>query len=313
MAKKGSTTPRRARRPQPHGRTTPRSLGGPILVAVSEPDVAEGALHVADLLARRDRVNAHALGVAAPLALPATLVLPVDPQMLEDARRQNLLTQVRQTVSRTLGVAAYWSTEAAIGHRATTIAQASKERGSALIIVGVPETSAADHTARLDAVLQIIRAAEVGVLAVPPGTGFLPRRALVAMDFSDASRRAARAALSALGPDSTITLAHVEPSLDFASLGKPGLEAIYERGLHDLFDEVAAELRRAGDVAVDTAFLHGDTATALLTRATEGGYDLIAAGSQGVVPLDRYLVGSVSTALLRGAKSSVLIVAASAA
>lgn len=299
-----------ARRPA----SAPRSLGGPILVAVDDPDAAEGALHVADLVARRDRVNAHLLGVAPPLALPTALALPVDHETLDGARRQQLQARLRAVLSRTLGLAAYWSTEALVGHPATTIARVGRERASALTVLGLPASTAPQRTAREDAALQIIRAASGPVLVVPPDTAHLPQHALVAMDFSPASRQAARAALALLGAGGTLTIAHVQPPLDFASAGKPGLDAIYERGMRTLLDDVTTELRAdgqtGGDVTIDTALVRGDPAPALLTLAREGNYDLIAAGTQGVTPLDRYLVGSVSTALLRGARGAVLIVPA---
>ncbi|MBX6331737.1 MAG: universal stress protein, partial [Gemmatimonadaceae bacterium] len=296
-----------SQRPEPQRAPRSRALRGPILVAIDEAGPAEGALHLADLLARRDRVNAHLLGAAPPVAFPLALVLPAEYEAVEEARRQQLLTRVRQQLNRALGLAAYWSTEAAIGPLATVAARSCQARGTALVVVGIPEPGAPDRTAREDAALQVVRAVEVPVLIVPPRYDRLPQHALVAMDFSDASRRAARTALAVLGPDPMVTLAHVQPDVDFAALGKPGWEAIYARGLDALVREVADELRSAGDVTVDTVVRRGDVVTTLLALARERGCDLIAAGTQGGTPLERHLVGSVSTATLRGARSAVLI------
>jgi nucleotide-binding universal stress UspA family protein len=276
-------------------------------VGLVETSPADGALHIADLLARRDRVNAHLLGVVPPLAFPLALVLPVEYETVEDARRQQLLAQVRQRLSQTLGVAAYWSTEAHVGHLAAALAQASRARGSSLIVLGLPDADAPHRTALEDAVLQVIRAVDVPVLVVPPRCTRLPRRAIVAMDFSEASRRAARTAMTVLAAGATITLAHVEPEIDFAALGKPGWEAIYTRGVDELSREVVGELRAANRVGVETVVLRGEVAPTLLAFAREGAHDLIVAGTQGITPLDRHLVGSVSTALLRGAPGMVLI------
>jgi nucleotide-binding universal stress UspA family protein len=276
-------------------------------VGVDDTSPAGGALHIADLLARRDRVNAHLLGVIPPMAFPLALVLPVEYESVEETRRQQLLARIRQQLSQTIGVAAYWSTEAAVGHPATALARIGRARGSALVVIGLPGSDAPHRTALEDTALQIIRAVDVPVLAVPPHYGRLPRRALVAIDFSAASRRAARSALSILGPDPTITLAHVQADIDFAALGKPGWEAIYARGVDSLFREMVTELQSAGNLTVETVVIRGDTATALLAMARESTYDLIAAGTQGITPLDRHLVGSVSTSLLRGADGAILI------
>src|SRR5512146_1342415 len=140
--------------------TSPRTLTGPILAGLVETNPADGALHIADLLARRDRVNAHLLGVIPPVAFPLALVLPVEYETVEEARRQQLLTRVRQQLSQTLGVAAYWSTEAAVGHLATALARGSRERGSALVVIGLPDSNAPHRTAREDAALQAIRAVD---------------------------------------------------------------------------------------------------------------------------------------------------------
>jgi nucleotide-binding universal stress UspA family protein len=155
--------------------------------------------------------------------------------------------------------------------------------------------------------LQIVWTAPVPVLAVPPTMERLPRRALVAVDFSAASRRAATTALTVLGASATITLAHVHPAIDFAALGRPGWDAIYARGRDALLQELGAEFGQAKGITVETALLRGEPAPALLDFAAAGAYDLIVAGTQGVAALDQHALGSTSTALLRGAACAVLI------
>jgi hypothetical protein len=63
----------------------------------------DGALHVAQLLARRDRVNAHVLTVVRPLALPASLFSAVEQDAWEEARRQQQLASVRRRLHHTGG------------------------------------------------------------------------------------------------------------------------------------------------------------------------------------------------------------------
>ena len=55
-----------------------RSLTGPLLIAGHGADTARGALHVAELLARRDRVNAHVLALVPGLPFTASLLTEVD-------------------------------------------------------------------------------------------------------------------------------------------------------------------------------------------------------------------------------------------
>ena len=285
-----------------------RTHTGPLLVAGEDSDYVRGVLHVAELLARRDRVNAHVLGVLRPLALPVSLVADLDRQALEDARRRTHLERLRQRLHQATGLAAFFTLEVVTGSPAPTLARAARERGSELIMVGLEDQGGQQRTATEDAALQVTRAADTPVLAVPETYALLPKRPLVAMDFSAASQRAARSLIPLLAPGAKLTLAYVEPDVDFAALGKEGWAEIHEHGVAGLFERLSASLSMPGDVTVETALLRGgDPATALLDHVRAGDFDLIATGTQGETPLDRHLTGSVSTALLRGARCAMLI------
>jgi nucleotide-binding universal stress UspA family protein len=292
-------------------RASGRSLGGPLLVALEERHPADGALHLAQLLARRDRVNAHLLAIVRPLAFPPALVAAADLEMIEQGRLQQARDRAREALHRTHGVATYWSTEAVLGGSGSALARVARERGSALTIVGMALPHAPERTAGEEAILQIIRMSQVPVLAVPPSTDRLPRRAIVAVDFSATSRRAAATALALLRSRGTLTLAHVQPDIDFEALGRPGLDAIYSTGRDALLKELESELRErlgdARDVVIDSLVLHGDASAALLARVKEGSYDLISAGTAGLASSDFHDMGSVSTSLLRGASCAVLV------
>jgi nucleotide-binding universal stress UspA family protein len=267
----------------------------------------EGALRVAQMLARRDRVNAHVLTVVRPLALPESLFAPGDHDAWEELRRQQQLGSVRQRLHETVGRTAHFSVSAESGSPAPVIARIARERGAELILAGIDAHGAPRRAATEDAALQVTRTAHVPVVAIPPDVALLPRRALVAMDFSEASARAARAAFLMLAGGGTITLAHVAPAVDFRELGKEGWGQIYDRGVAGLFEHLAGELRIPGDVDVETAVLRGDVSTHLLEIAARGAFELIAAGSQTAPWIEWHLTGSVSTSLLRGARCAVLI------
>jgi nucleotide-binding universal stress UspA family protein len=267
----------------------------------------DGALHVAQLLARRDRVNAHVLTVVRPLALPASLFSAVEQDAWEEARRQQQLASVRQRLHQTVGRTAHFSVSAESGSPAPVIARVAQERLAELILVGIDAHGALRRAETEDAALQVTRTADVPVLAVPPNVALLPRRALVAMDFSDASARAARAAVLTLASGGTLTLAHVTPDVDFSEMGKEGWGNIYERGVAGLFEQLAGELRVPGEVDVETVVLPGDASVHLLELATRGAFELIAAGSQTAPWVEWHLTGSVSTSLVRGARCAVLI------
>lgn len=74
-----------------------------------------------------------------------------------------------------------------------------------------------------------------------------------------------------------------------------------------LVAKTAGALRSAG-VNVTTAIVQGDPKSVLLDDAKTWGADLIVLGSHGRKGLERFLVGSVSEAVLRHAHCSVEIV-----
>jgi nucleotide-binding universal stress UspA family protein len=262
---------------------------------------------VAQLLARRDRVNAHVLTVVRPLALPASLFAAVDRDAWEEVRRQQQLSSVRQRLHETVGRTAHFSVSAESGGPAPVIARIARERRAELILLGIDAHGAPRRAETEDAVLQVTRTADVPILAVPPDVALLPRRALVAMDFSEASARAARAAVHLLASGATVTLAHVAPDVDFREMGKEGWGHIYDRGVASLLEQLSGELRLADDVDVDAVVMSGDAPVRLLELAARGAFELVAAGSQTAPWVEWHLTGSVSTSLLRGARCAVLI------
>ena len=80
-----------------------RALTGPLLVAGRDDDVTGGALTIAELLARRDRVNAHVLTLVPPLPFTASLLTDIDAAALEAGRLAEQRARVRQRVHQTVG------------------------------------------------------------------------------------------------------------------------------------------------------------------------------------------------------------------
>jgi nucleotide-binding universal stress UspA family protein len=287
--------------------TSPRGFTGPLLIAGRDDDDTAGALRIAELLARRDRVNAHVLTLVPPLPFTVPLLLGVDATPLNEGRRQEQLARMRQRVAQTVGRSAHFSASAELGSPTRVIASAASSRGAELILVGLGAPGAPGRAATEDATLQVTRTAGVPVLAVPPDRDALPRRALVAMDFAEASVRAARASLRTLAAGGCLTLAHVGPDLDFREVGMEAWGAIYAEGVAGLFRRLVPKLSAPGDVEVETTVVRGDTAASLLDLASRGDFDLIAAGSRSAPWPDSDPAGSVSAALLRGAACAVLI------
>jgi nucleotide-binding universal stress UspA family protein len=157
--------------------------------------------------------------------------------------------------------------------------------------------------------LRVMRHASCPVLGVVPGTTELPVRALAAIDFSSVSMAAARAASALVGERGTLVLAHV-PRLD-ALLANEGEQIVHELGMHEAFKRLARELE-ARRVSCDHIVLHQEPqdtpAEMLLQYADASRSDLIAAGSARHSRIQRWMIGSVSTELVRDGRRSVLII-----
>src|SRR6185436_16120407 len=81
---------------------------------------------------------------------------------------------------------------------------------------------------------------------------------------------------------------------------------------NQLVADAASKLRGHG-LQASSAVAQGDTKTAILDRAAEFGADLIVVGAHGMGAMERFLLGSVSRALLRHAHCSIEIVRQAAA
>lgn len=284
-----------------------RRLEGPILVAADDGEATGGPLRLAELLARRDRVGVRVLGVVRPVGLPVWLSVDVDAQALEEGRRRLHEERVRARLHQTVGLGAFFEVEIATGSPAPVIAAAARTNRASVLLVGLTAHGSPGRATSEDSVLQLTRAADIPVVAVPAGCDRLFANALVAVDFSETSLRAARAVLPLLVPGATLTLAHVEPIADLRAMGREGWAEIYERGVAGLFASLQAQLSGASDVAVRTVLLEGEPVPALLDHAARNGCDLVASGTQGADARGPCLTGSVSTALLRGTSGAMLV------
>jgi nucleotide-binding universal stress UspA family protein len=148
------------------------------------------------------------------------------------------------------------------------------------------------------------------VLAVASHCVTDPMHAVVGLDFSTASVQAARLAARLVAPKGRLTLLHVQPPFEHPSADWQAWDAEYSRTLPPLFDQVRTQLNPQDGVFVETVTVRGDPAASLLSMAQQTQCDLIAVGTQRHSVLERLIVGSVATRVLRSARCSVLAVPA---
>lgn len=284
------------------------SPSGPLLVATDGSAVGETAFRAASAIAARVTADVEVMVVVESLPLlvpdPSIVIEPLvaSPALL-DAVRDRVIVALREIAPAQLN----WRVEVDYGRPSTEIAGKARARGVQLIVIGLVHHGIVDRILDGDTALEVVRESHAPVLLAAPSWKGLPVRALFAVDFSALSMEAARAGLRLLGDDSTIVLAHVGPMATvFDGVGM--LEEEYEAAATKELGRFAEALGAPGSTPVEKVTLRGRAPGALLSLAEKIDADLIVAGTRGAGLVERLLVGSVATRLMRHSTRSLLIV-----
>jgi nucleotide-binding universal stress UspA family protein len=282
---------------------------GPIVVATDGTDSAASALNAAVVLARHSGAEVVVLSVLEGLPLIAAdygmIIPPID---AGDARRAALLHRVRAQVAQLGHEAREWTIELREGEPAAVIARTARELKARLIVVGLGHHELLDRLFGGEIALHALRQARTPVLAVPPTFRDLPRRIIVATDFSATSIKAARKALQVIDTARVVYLVHVAPTLELQPEAFAAWMKMFGEGIGPAFERVKAELGLSESVTVETVALNGKASREVLDFAKSIHADLIVTGSRGAGLVERILVGSTATGILRGAQCAVLAV-----
>ena len=203
------------------------------------------------------------------------------------------------------------------GSPAAAIADLARERRARLIVLGAGQRGAIARLFAPDTALETSRRAPCPVLIVGGGGGGvgggaagLPANVVVAIDFSPTSLHAAMRALAFVADGATVQLVHawsrIRTLVPLATL--QDFNEQYEQSLPARFERVRSLLGSGRSFLFKTVSQEGPSAETILNLARSAHADLIVAGTRGLGTIERLLIGSVSTALLRGAGCSVLLV-----
>ena len=301
----------------------PVSLGDqlrycPVIVAVSGELAGAGPVRVASALEARYGSRVSAVQVLDVSDLPLPTPLPEaftfarniigDAPYAEDARAR------RQQFSDWLGRPNEWPVHVSVGAAAYEILRYAESQGAALIVMGLRHHGVVDRILRDETTLTVARRSRGAVLGVTPTLIGLPHRAIVGVDFGPASIRAARAALDVLGhrrsTDGTmLRLVYVDRSgVDGRHEDTAGEALIKHLGVDSAFEQLVRELAAPPGVHIECVTRHGLPAAELLECADESRADLIAIGSLRHERLERWILGSVTTEVVRDGRCSVLVI-----
>jgi universal stress protein E len=309
-----------APREEPH---VPVALGDqlrycPIVVAVSGEPGGAGPVRVASALEARYGSRVSAVQVLDVSDLPLPTPLPTaftfardligDAPYAEDARAR------RKQFSDWLGGPNEWPVHISVGAAAPEILRYAESQGAALIVMGLRHHGIVDRILRDETTLTVARLAHGAVLGVTPRLIGLPHRAIVGVDFGPASIRAARAALDVLahrtsGERTVLRLVYVDHSGVEGRHEDTAGEALIKRlGVDSAFEQLVRELAAPPSVRIECVTRHGLPGAELLACADESGADLIAIGSLRHERLERWILGSVTTEIVRDGRCSVLVI-----
>jgi universal stress protein E len=288
----------------------------PIVVAVSGEADGAGPVRVASALEHRFGSHARAVQVLdvsdMPNPLPVAFTYARD--LIGDAPYAEDAEARRRQFAEWLGAPNEWPVHVAVGAAAYEILRYAERHGAALIVMGLRHHGAVHRILRDETTLTVARRAHAVVLGVTRSLRGLPHRAIVGVDFGPASIRAARAALDVLAaPDSAepvvLRLVYVNRSgVDGAREMTDGEALINHLGVDTAFEQLVSELQAPPGVQVECVTRHGRPAAELLACADESRADLIAMGSLRHERLEQWILGSVTTEIVRDGRCSVLVI-----
>ena len=287
--------------------------GRAVLLATDGSPCAVAAARVAHALAAQHHALVHVVSVVdtrpAPIPPPLDIGLAVGDAVGGAELHREHERAVRDELSGALGEPIAWPVRVMLGTPSTAIVQEAHHVGAVLIVVGLRRHGRLDRAVHDETALNVMRTAACPVLGVVTEQSDLPRRIIAALDFSEGSIAALRASLCVAAPSARLVLAYVQPMSGF--LADEGEARIHELGVQTGFAKLARDAGENG-ITFDHVVLHRAPAESvgqsLLEYADEADCDLLAAGSVQHSRVDRWMVGSVSTELVRDGRRSVLIV-----
>lgn len=287
------------------------SRTGPIIVAVGgrEP---EATLRAARVLARHSPNGVLAIAVLEPLPIYSLGEEPrLTPLNFETERRDALAARLSELVREHSQEPAAWRTDVSFGDPARAIAEVAEREKSPLIIMGIGRHHTVDRLLQRETVIRTLRVTRCPVLAVCGELAGEPRQVVAGTDFSPESACAAEVALTLMDAAGTISYVH---AWQLSTLADPafadvlaGIDERYERLLPARFERLHGAVATPPGITVRDITSRGDPAQELVHHAERLHADLIVVGRHGMGSLERLLVGSVASAVLRRATCSVLV------
>lgn len=280
-----------------------------ILVATDGTPAALGALRFAKALAEENGWEVRVLGVVEPVPVFDAGFMVAMPEIeLYESRRDSLSSEITAQVAAVTSDSSTWPVSVEAGVPGPKIVSQAREQNAECILMGLGRHGPMDRVFGTETALQVLRVSHIPVLAVPEGAEALPRSAVMGVDFSLFSHRAAKTAIGLLASPWEVHLVHVLSGMEFLPTLSEEWRVDYEDELLERLTEFGKELSPPPGCETHHHILEGEPSHELLEFAQGRDTELLVAGSHGHSFVGRLLMGSVSTRLIRSATVPVLVV-----
>lgn len=289
------------------GNETPLQL----LVALTDDDFSVDAATIASELQTRRNAKPHALyviEVGASVPEAAFVAVTLEEQLRDPVTHAKQEAELRTVLHLDSGLKAAWPFSIEVGNVATLIAEKAKGIDASMIVMGLNRHARVGRALGRDTVREVMTIGEVPVLGVRPGLFALPKKLVVAVDFSRASIRAAKLARRIADERATFYLVFAKPSMPNGhSESTEGQQLVESKGLDAAFADLVEELHPAAGMQMHSIIRQGDAHDQIMRICEEVEPDIIAIGSQRHRFLERLLLGSVARAVAADGRWSVLV------
>lgn len=288
---------------------------GPLLVASDASAASDATFPLARVLATHTGAAVQVVSAIMPSAMPtyafdATPMPAVPATQLIDQRTAQVQAQLARLVP-DIAERALWPVIVRSGEPIREIVERAHDLEARLIIVGRGRHGLLERAVGGESVLRLLQLGETPVLAVEHTLERLPRRVVVATDFSAFSIYAAQVALALCAPDATVELVHVAPNLTEHAPVLRQFADDYRAQAAESFTAMVDRLRQT-ELTFETTLLEGNASSRLVQHLTAHPADMVVTATHGYGFLRRTILGSVAAELVRSAPCSVLCVPGSA-
>jgi nucleotide-binding universal stress UspA family protein len=296
---------------------------GPVLLATDGQGATDATTRAAQAIARRLGTTVEVVGVLEPFPsyymAPTVPILPPD---IEAGRRTAILSAIDARLTALGGGAERWTVTVRYGQVGPMTAAVARELDATVIVVGTGRHERRNRILGGERAMRVLRATDRPVVMVPADFSALPTTIVVGVDFSPASVRVGGAGVVLLGEGGRLVLVHVTPAITLPTVPPTlvlrdssfePLVALWREeeatSTAHLFERLRDELRQytPSGVTVETRSRTGEVRDELLEVADEVGAGMVAVGTQGPNAIERLLLGSVASDVVRHAARMVLV------